>query len=93
MDLMTISEAYSQDVDTRPIRRNASVDIPRIPQWMSVKWLGKMMFSIQVVAGVPKQRCKAGMAPGSIVPRNREPITNSAPSRKASTKAWISLKS
>ena len=38
-DLSTISEAYSHDWETSPIRSSASRVIPRIPQWMSVKWL------------------------------------------------------
>ena len=59
--------------------------MPRIPQWMSVKWLPNSRFRIQVVTGVPKYWCSAGIAPGSIDPRQREPIANSLPPRIAST--------
>ncbi len=38
-DLSTISEAYSHDWETMPIRTSASRVMPRMPQWMSLKWL------------------------------------------------------
>ena len=38
-DFSTISDAYSQDWETRPMRASASRVMPRMPQWMSVKWL------------------------------------------------------
>ena len=38
-DLSTISEAYSQDCDTRPIRTSASRVMPRMPQWISLNLL------------------------------------------------------
>ena len=53
-DLSTISDAYSHDWDCRFMRSNASRLIPRMPQWMSEKWLEKMMLRIHVVTGVPR---------------------------------------
>src|SRR5579872_4358058 len=53
-DLSTISDAYSQDWERSPIRSSAGRVIPRIPQWISEKWLEKMTLRIQVVTGVPK---------------------------------------
>ena len=38
-DFSTISEAYSHDWETMPIRTSASRVIPRMPQWMSLNWL------------------------------------------------------
>ncbi len=38
-DFSTISEAYSHDWETMPIRTNASRLIPRMPQWMSLNLL------------------------------------------------------
>ena len=38
------------------------------------------------MAGVPKYRCRAGIAPGSIEPFQREPMAYSVPLRIASTK-------
>jgi hypothetical protein len=52
-DLSTISEAYSHDCDCRFMRSRASRVMPRIPQWMSLKWLWKMRLRIHVVTGVP----------------------------------------
>src|SRR6478735_7262816 len=53
-DLSTISEAYSQDCERRSMRSSAALPMPRIPQWMSEKWLEKMTLRIHVVTGVPK---------------------------------------
>ena len=65
-DLRTISEAYSHDWERSPIRSNAAFEIPRIPQWMSEKWLEKMTLRIHVVTGVPRYRWSGGIAPGSM---------------------------
>jgi hypothetical protein len=62
----TISEAYSQDCERRSMRCRASSVRPRIPQWISLKWLEKIRFKIQVVTGVPRYRCKGGIEPGSM---------------------------
>ena len=53
-DFSTISEAYSQDCERRSMRSSASRVMPRMPQWMSEKWLPKMTFRIAVVTGVPR---------------------------------------
>ena len=36
------------------MRSRASCVMPRMPQWMSEKWLEKMTFRIHVVTGVPR---------------------------------------
>ena len=38
-DFSTISDAYSHDCDCRSMRSSASRVMPRMPQWMSEKWL------------------------------------------------------
>src|ERR1700722_13845300 len=92
-DLSTISEAYSHDCERSPIRSNAARVMPRIPQWMSEKWLEKITFKIHVVTGVPRYRCKGGIAPGSMYPVNRDPMMNSAPSWNFLAKGSSSRKS
>src|SRR5579872_1065327 len=92
-DLSTISEAYSHDCELSRIRTNASRVMPRIPQWMSEKWLEYRTLRTHVVPGVPKYRCRAGIDPGSIQPLNRDPMMNSAPWRNFSTKTPSSRKS
>lgn len=76
-DLITISEAYSQLWDTNRMRTRASLVRPRMPQWMSEKSDLYNRLRIQVVKGVPKYWCSAGIDPASIVPFQRLPITNS----------------
>jgi hypothetical protein len=51
--------------------------MPRMPQWMSENFEPYTRFRIHVVNGVPKYWCSPGMAPFSIEPFQREPITNS----------------
>ena len=63
---MTISEAYSHDWLCRSMRRRASAVIARMPQWMSLKSALYIRLRIHVVRGVPKRRCRFGMAPGSM---------------------------
>ncbi len=63
---MTISEAYSHDWLWRSMRRARRAVIARIPQWMSLKRVRYMRLRIQVVSGVPKNRCSFGIAPGSM---------------------------
>ncbi len=84
-DFSTISEAYSHDCDTRPMRSSASRVMPRMPQWISLKRLPNRTFRAQVVIGVPKYWWSLGIAPGSIEPCHREPIAYSLPARSAST--------
>ncbi len=76
-DFRTISDAYSHDCDWMSIRLSASSVIPRMPQWMSEKRLRYSRLRIQVVSGVPKYWCSFGIAPGSIEPFQRDPMTNS----------------
>ena len=92
-DLSTISDAYSHDCDRRPMRSSAARVMPRMPQWMSEKRLEKMTFRIHVVTGVPRYRCSGGMAPGSMYPRKREPMMNSAPALNCFTNGSSSRKS
>ncbi len=92
-DLRTISDAYSHDWETKPMRLSASRVMPRMPQWMSLNLLLYSTLSAQVVIGVPKYWCRRGIAPGSIEPRQRDPMANSAPSRIASTNGFSSRKS
>ena len=53
-DLSIISDAYSHDCDWRFMRSSASRVMPRMPQWMSLKWLEYRRLRIHVVNGVPK---------------------------------------
>ena len=92
-DLRTISEAYSHDCECRSILRSAASVMPRMPQWMSERWLPYRKLSSQVVIGVPKYRCSVGIAPGSMNPLKREPITYSCPLRKLSMNGSILRKS
>ena len=59
--------------------------MPRMPQWMSLNLLPYSRLRIQVVSGVPKYWCRAGIAPRSIDPFQREPMAYSVPVRMAST--------
>ncbi len=68
------------------MRSSASRVMPRMPQWMSEKWLEYTRLRIHVVSGVPTYWWSHGMAPSSMEPFQREPITNSSPLRNASTK-------
>ncbi len=90
---MTISDAYSHDWLWRSMRRSAAAVIARIPQWMSVKPAPYIRLRIHVVSGVPKNWWSLGIAPGSMYPRKRLPITNSSPRASWSTKGFISRKS
>src|SRR5215203_6003074 len=76
-DFSIISDAYSHDCDWRFIRSSASRVMPRMPQWMSLNLLENTRLSIHVVMGVPKYWWSGGMAPGSIEPRQRDPMTYS----------------
>ncbi len=91
--LTTISLANSIPVVLRPMRSIASFRKPRMPQWKSEIGTRKKRRPRKERTGLPSQRWSSGMAPGSIRPRKREPMTRSFPSSSLATKAGTSPKS
>jgi hypothetical protein len=56
------------------MRRTASSVIPRIPQWVSEKWLEKSRLRSHVVTGVVRYWRRGGIDRGSIEPLYLDPI-------------------
>jgi hypothetical protein len=90
---ITISEANSIPVVCRSIDRYASFVNARIPQCTSLTSARKRRFSSPVDRGLPIYRFFQGIAPGTIVPRVRVPMTRSAPPRNSSRNGPIWEKS
>jgi hypothetical protein len=82
--LITISDAYSMPVVRSAMRRKASAETPRMPQWKSRAGQPKRIRPAPESSGLPRCRFFQGIAPGAIPPRNRFPMTRSDPSRSFS---------
>ena len=88
-----ISEANSMPGETTPSVKNVTRSRHRIPQLQSEMCVPKRRLRIHVSTGVPRYRCSGGIAPSSILPRSRDPMTNVEPPRARSMNRGTSPKS
>ena len=89
----TISLANSIPVACRLSAITLSRLNPRRPQWKSPILLRKNSRPMKLSTGLPRYLCSGGIAPGAMPPRNRLPITRSAPLRSSSTNGIRLVKS